>query len=88
MALIFLNRYLDIAEAIEDGLTHIDLRPIQGASVPNRIPLLRKQSIGTRLKDEVTHLRAIHVFQSPASTIIQLSVHVAKLTAFLAGHEG
>ncbi len=56
MALLFLNRFLDIAEAIEDGLAGIKLGPIQGADLPGHTPLPQKHSLSERQKDEVTHL--------------------------------
>lgn len=64
MALIFLNRFLDIAEAIDDGLAGIKLGPIQGADLPGHTPLPQKHSLSKRQKDEVTHLgrsRAISI---------------------------
>ncbi|BDA43674.1 Intraflagellar transport protein 172 homolog [Coccomyxa sp. Obi] len=53
MALIFLNRYLDIAEAIEDGLPHMHLEQVQGGNLPGKLPLPQKQSLTGTQRAEV-----------------------------------
>lgn len=72
MALLFLNRYLDIMEAIEDALTHVDLGPIQEADVPSRIPLPRKHTLPGRLRDEVWPLvhRIVQDFRCDLDRIV------------------
>lgn len=54
MALIFLNRYLDIAEAIEDGLPHMHLEQLQGRNLPGKVPLPQKQSLSATQRAEVS----------------------------------
>ncbi|CAL8468379.1 g7919 [Coccomyxa elongata] len=53
MALTFLNRYLDIAEAIEDGLPHMQLEQLQGGNLPGKLPLPQKQSLSSTQRAEV-----------------------------------
>lgn len=56
MALIVLNRYLDIAEAIEDGLPHMHLEQVQGGNLPGKLPLPQNQSLTVTQRAEVHYL--------------------------------
>ena len=65
MALIFFNRYLDIAEAIEDGDPHMQVEQVQGGNLPGKLPLPQKQSLSEAQRAEVHYLsngwRRVHL---------------------------
>ena len=83
MAFVFLNRYLDITEAMEDGgdsSTSLDNSDFAETAIPHDFPLPDKQFLSDKDREKVRD----YVLELSMNEKVQQSLNVAELDAVLA----